>query len=181
MKRRGDVKRRTRYLLLFVASLSWAMLFACGGGAPGSPGTSGGSEAESMLLVESVVPSNTYVTTADLTSTETVEVTIGNYDLPNFKDTASAINFTKYTVEYKPMEPGCPFLDNRYYNGIWFVGPQASATFKLAFFDFYTKLQYRYPNDPAIYRYNVIFTLEGVNVFGEKVTVTFQFEITTKK
>ncbi len=168
-------------MALVLVSLIFFMLSACGGGSPGSPGTSGGSKAGSLLLVESVVPSNTFVTTSDLTKTETVTVTIGNYDLPNLKDTATAITFTKYTVEYKPLEPGCPFLDNRYYNGTWYVGPNTHAAFKLAFFDFYTKLQYRYPNDPRIYRYEVIFTMEGENIFGRKVTVTFQFDITTKK
>jgi len=180
-----------------IRSVGWVFLFvllafllsSCGSSSSGAPGSEGSGESGSMLLVESITPSNTYVRPNDLTSTETVIVAIGNYDLPNRTGTASAVTFTKYTVEYKPREPGCPFLDNRYYSGTFYdapnVAPDCTADpkvncFTLTFFDFYTKLQYRYPNDPKLYRYTVLITLEGFNVFGVKVSVPFQFEITTK-
>ena len=176
-----------RLLILFAFTL---MVSSCGGGSPGSPGTGGGGSAGSMLLVEAVTPSATFVRTSDLTSTETVQVEIGNYDLPNQKGTATAVTFTKYTVEYKPLEPGCPHLDNRYYNATFYAAPNVDPDctaepvvncFTLTFFDYYTKLQYRYANDPHLYRYNVVVTMTGYNVFSKKVTVVFQFNITTQK
>jgi len=173
MKRNGFIS----LIILFV----FALLLSCGGGSPGSPGSSGSGDTGCMPLVESVEPSNTYLTTQNLTESEHVEVTIGEYDLPNREDTCSGMTFTKYTVQYQPQEKGCPFLDNRYYTGTWYVEPNTNATFSLPFWDFQTKLQYRYPNDPHIYRYNVLFTLEGYNVFGKKQSITFQFEITTHK
>ena len=174
--------KRNSFVGLLILIVFTFFLSACGGGSdPGSPGTSGGGEAGSTLLVESVTPSNTYLRANDLTSTETVDVTIGNYDLPNRTGTATAITFTKYTVEYKPLTPGCPFLDNEYHQGTWFVDANKEATFTLPFWDDHTKLQYRYPNDPRIFHYNVVFTMTGYNIFSKKVTVVFQFNITTKK
>jgi len=175
---------------LFVLGIITILLVSCGSGSPGSPGSGGGGSSGSMLLVEAVTPSNTFVRTSDLTTTETVQVEIGNYDLPNQKNTATAVTFTKYTVEYKPLEPGCPHLDNRYYNGTFYAAPNVDPDctsvpvvncFTLTFFDYYTKLQYRYANDPHLYRYNVVITMTGYNVFGKEVTVVFQFNITTQK
>ncbi len=174
------MKRNTWKNVLILVVFTF-FLISCGSGSPGSPGTSGGSEAGSTLLVESVTPSNTYLRANDLTSTETVDVTIGNYDLPNQTGTATAITFTKYTVEYKPLTRGCPYLDNEYHQGTWFVDANSTATFTLPFWDDHTKLQYRYPNDPRIFHYNVVFTMTGYNIFSKKVTVVFQFNITTKK
>ncbi len=165
-------------------------LFSCGGGSSGGPGTSGSGQTGSMLLVEAVSPSNTFIRTSDLTSAESVQIEIGNYDLPNQKNTATAVTFTKYTVEYKPLEAGCPHLDNRTYNATLYVAPnvQPDCTttpvvncYTLTFFDYYTKLQYRYANTSLLYRYNVVFTLTGYNVFGKKATLVFQFNITTQK
>jgi len=175
------MKRKSFFGLLILVIFAF-LVSSCGGGSgsPGSPGTSGGGEAGSLLTVESVEPSNTHLDASNLLESESVDVTIGNYDLPNRTGTASAITFTKYTVEYKPLEPGCPFLHNRYYNGTFFVDANTNATFTLTFWDYYTKLQYRYPNDPRIFRYNVVFTMTGYNVFGKKVTVVFNFDITTK-
>ncbi len=174
--------KRNSFVGLLILVVFTFLVSSCGGGSsPGSPGTSGGGEAGSLLTVEAVSPSNTFLRTSDLTSTETVDVTIGNYDLPNRTGTASAITFTQYTVEYKPLEPGCPFLDNRTYTGTWYVGANTNATFTLPFWDYYTKLQYRYPNDSHLYRYNVVFTMTGYNVFGKKVTIVFQFNVTTQK
>ncbi len=173
--------RSIGFLALF-AVLAF-LLSSCGGGSsPGAPGTGGGGESGSMLLVESVTPSTTLLDASDVTTTETVEVTIGNYDLPNRTGTASAVTFTSYTVQYitVPLVNGGPFLDNRTYGGTWYVAPNANATFTLPFWDDFTKLQYRYPNDPRLYHYTVIFTLTGYNVFGKKVTVPFQFNVTTK-
>ena len=174
--------KRNSFFSFFVL-VFFALLLSCGGGSgdPGSPGSGGSGETGCMPIVESVAPSNTYLRASDLTTAESVEVTIGEYDLPNQEGTCTGMTFTKYTVQYMPLEPGCPFLDNRYYTGTWYVEPNTNATFNLTFWDFYTKLQYRYPNDPRIYRYTVLFTMEGFNVFGKKQTLTFQFEVTTKK
>ena len=165
------------FLTLFVFTF---FLMSCGSGSPGSPGTGGGAEAGSTLLVESVTPSTTLLDASDLLSTESVDVTIGNYDLPNRTGTASAITFTKYTVEYKPRTKGCPFLDNEYHSGTWYVDANKDATFTLPFWDDHTKLQYRYAKDPHLYHYTVKITMTGYNIFSKEVTVFFQFDVTTK-
>ncbi|MBW1658998.1 MAG: hypothetical protein JRJ48_00685 [Deltaproteobacteria bacterium] len=127
--------KRNSFFSFFVL-VFFALLLSCGSGDPGSPGSDGSGETGCMPIIESVAPTNTFLTTGNLTSAESVEVTIGEYDLPNREGTCSGMTFTKYTVEYKPLEPGCPFLDNRYYTGTWYVEPNTNATFNLTFWDF---------------------------------------------
>jgi len=177
------VMKRNSFFGLLILVVFAFLVSSCGGsGSPGSPGTSGGGEAGSMLTVEAVAPSTTLLDASDQLESESVDVTIGNYDLPNRTGTASAITFTRYTVEYKtvPLKNGGPFLDNRTYSGTWYVDANTNATFSLPFWDDYTKLQYRFPKDPHLYHYTVIFTMTGYNVFGKKVTVVFQFNVTTE-
>ncbi len=175
------MKRNSFINLFFLVVLSM-ILVSCGGGSPGAPGGSGSGETGCMILPAEVSPSTTLLDASDLTTSENVEVTLSSSDLPNQTGTCTGVTFTQYLVEYVPvpLTSAGPRLDNRTYNGTWFIDANTTATFTLTFWDYFTKLQYRYPKDPHLYHYNVKFTLTGYNVFGKKVTVPFQFEVTTR-
>ncbi len=168
---------------LFILMAFAFLLSSCGGsGDPGAPGGSGSGESGCMILVTSVNPSNTLLDASDLTTSESVEVTLSSSDLPNRTGTCTGVTFTQYLVEYVPipLTSGGPRLDNRTYQGTWFIDANTEETFTLAFWDYFTKYQYRYPQDPNLYTYTVKFTLTGYNVFGKKVTVHFEFQVNTK-
>ena len=178
------VKRKSWVSLfsLFILVIFSLALMSCGSGDPGSPGSSGSGETGCMPLPVGVSPSNTVLTTQNLSETETVDVTISISDLPNQTDTCTAVTFTNYTVEFRPLTEGCPFIDSENYSGTWYAEPNSSTTLSLAFWNDHSKLQYRYQkgeNNPRIYHYNLFFTMYGYNVFGKRLTVTFQFQVTT--
>ena len=175
--------KRNSFFTLFVLVL-FALLLSCGGGSgdPGSPGSSGSGETGCMPIVESVAPSNTFLRASNLTESESVDVTISVNDLPNQTGTCTGVTFTQYLVQYEPvpLHSAGPRLNDRIYTGTWYVDANESATFSLTFWDYFTKYEYRYPNDPRIYTYKVKFTMTGYNVFGKKVTVYFEFQVNTK-
>ena len=174
--------KRNSLIGLFILVVFAFLLSSCGGGGSGSPGSSGAGDTGCMPIVESVAPSNTFLSAGNLTESESVNVTIGVYDLPNQTGTCSGVTFTQYKVQYIPipLHSAGPRLNDRVYTGTWYVDANKNATFTLTFWDYFTKYEYRYPNDPKIYTYDVKFTMTGYNVFGKKITLTFDFQVNTK-
>ncbi|RTZ92141.1 MAG: hypothetical protein DSY91_04045, partial [Deltaproteobacteria bacterium] len=113
--------KRKSWVGLFILIVFAFMLSSCGGGSgdPGSPGSGGSGDTGCMPLVESVTPQSFFLRASNLTETQSVDVTIGEYDLPNQTGTCTGMTFTSYTVYYKPTVQGCPFLDNEYYPCTW--------------------------------------------------------------